>query len=188
MHIAYPARATQRTAKLPATLQALAIFCGLTLANSAIADNCGRVSAYWNTNMKDLVASISDCDSKSWQKCSQAAAIHYDLRFGSLGQRAESCGMATAAVPGRDYTAPQSTDSQHCLSARDDLRDIFETRALARLACAAARAGGDDQEWLDSQCKLYRSQMSNYHLSFRSVAQHCELDYEQLVATLDQRS
>ncbi len=200
MHTAHPARAaistdgpttggpTGSTARPTAKLQALALFFGITLANSAIAENCGRVSAYWNTNMQDLVANISDCDQSAWQKCSQAAAIHYDLRFGSLGQRAESCGWSTASVPGRDYTAPQATDTQHCLSARDDLKDVFETRALARLACAAAREGGDDQEWLDSQCKLYRSQMSNYHLSFRTVAQHCEIDYEQLVATLDRRS
>jgi len=89
-------------------------------------------------------------------------------------------------VPGRDYTQAQATDSQRCSTARDDLREIFETRALARMACAAARAGGDDQEFLDSQCKLYRSQMSNYHLSFRSVAQQCDVDYKQLVATLDE--
>jgi len=117
---------------------------------------------------------------------SQAAAIHYDLIAGSLGQRAASCGLATEAVPGRDYTQAQATDSQRCSTARDDLREIFETRALARMACAAARAGGDDQEFLDSQCKLYRSQMSNYHLSFRSVAQQCDVDYKQLVATLDE--
>lgn len=135
--------------------------------------------------MQSLVENINDCDSTSWQKCSQAAAIHYDLIAGSLGQRAATCGIKTADIPGRDYSEPLATDSRRCLNARNDLRDIFETRALARLACAAARAGGDDQEWLDSQCKLYRSQMTNYHLSFRTVAQHCEVDYEQLVATID---
>lgn len=180
MHTA-PPRAIKRNAKL----QALTLVLGLTIANTAIAENCGRVNAYWKTNMQSLVDNISGCDSTAWQKCSQAAAIHYDLISGSLGQRAATCGITTESVPGRDYTEPQATDSKRCLNARTDLRDIFETRALARLACAAARAGGDDQEWLDSQCKLYRSQMTNYHLSFRSVAQHCEVDYKQLVATLD---
>lgn len=164
---------------------AVALTLGLTVANSAIAENCGRVSAYWQTNLQSLVENISSCDASKWQSCSQAAAIHYDLLHGSLGQRATSCNLQTSAVPGHDYTEPQTTDTRRCLSARTDLRDIFETRALARLACAAAREGGDDQEWLDSQCKIYRSQMTNYHLSFRNVAQHCELDYEQLVATLD---
>lgn len=165
--------------------RAVALVLGLTVVNTAIAENCGRVNAYWHTNMQSLVENIGSCDSSSWQSCSQAAAIHYDLMFGSLGQRATSCGLQTPSVPGRDYTEPQATDTRSCLNARNNLKDIFETRALARLACAAAREGGDDQEWLDSQCKMYRSQMSNYHLSFRSVAQHCELDYEQLVATLD---
>lgn len=166
----------------------LALVSGLTLANSAMAENCTRVHAYWTTNMQSLVDNISGCDTTSWQKCSQAAAIHYDLIEGSLGQRAATCGIATNDVPGRDYSKPLATDSQRCLTARSDLREIFEMRALARLACAEARAGGDDQEWLDSQCKLYRSQMANYHLSFRSVAQHCEVDYEQLVATLEEDS
>lgn len=183
MHFAQTARSTQRHGKKH--VQAISLVIGLMLANSALAENCGRVNAYWHTNMQSLVENINGCDSSSWQKCSQAAAIHYDLISGSLGQRAQSCGLSTPAVPGRDYTDPTATDTQRCLNARNNLRDIFETRALARLACAAAREGGNDQEWLDSQCKLFRSQMSNYHLSFRSVAQHCELDYEQLVATLD---
>ena len=165
---------------------ALVLTLGLTVANNAIAENCGRVSAYWHTNIQSLIENIGSCDTSQWQSCSQAAAIHYDLLYGSLGQRASSCNLQTSAIPGHDYTEPQSTDTRRCLSARNDLRDIFETRALARMACAAAREGGDDQEWLDSQCKIFRSQMSNYHLSFRKVAQHCELDYEQLVATLDE--
>jgi len=200
MHPASPSRSSATTSKNLGTTtvsrrlrelvgvnaRAVALILGLTVTSTAIAENCGRVNAYWHTNMQSLVENIGSCDSSSWQSCSQAAAIHYDLMFGSLGQRATSCGLQTPAVPGRDYTEPQATDTRSCLSARNDLKDIFETRALARLACAAAREGGDDQEWLDSQCKMYRSQMSNYHLSFRSVAQHCELDYEQLVATLDQ--
>lgn len=181
MRLANSARFIKRLGKQ----HALALSIGLLLAGNAVAENCGRVNAYWNTNMVSLLENISGCDSSAWQKCSQAAAIHYDLIAGSLGQRASTCGLQTPAVPGQDYTEPQATDTRSCLSARNDLRDIFETRALARLACAAAREGGDDQEWLDSQCSIYRSQMSNYHLSFRSVAQHCELDYEQLVATLD---
>ena len=166
---------------------ALAVVFGLSIAGSAIAENCGRVNAYWNTNMASLVENISGCDSNAWQKCSQAAAIHNDLISGSLGQRAAHCGLSTPTVPGHDYTEAQSADTQSCSVARGELRNIFETRALARLACATARAGGDDQEWLDSQCKLYRSQMSNYHLAFRSVAQHCEIDYEQQVAKLDRK-
>ncbi len=181
MHSVTLVRGSKRHGKL----HALALIFGLTLANGAIAENCGRVQSYWNTNYHSLVENINECDTNSWQSCSQAAAIHYDLISGSLGQRAESCGLQTPLVPGQDYTEPQTTDTQHCLNARDDLRGIFETRALARMACAAARAGGDDQEWLDSQCKLYRSQMTNYHLSFRTVAQQCKVDYKQLVATLD---
>ncbi len=162
----------------------LALCLGVSAANVAVADNCHRVNAYWHTNMQNLVENINACDENSWQKCSQAAAIHYDLIEGSLGQRAAACGLQTPEVPGRDYTAPQSADSQRCLTARTELRDIFETRALARMACAAARQGGDDQEWLDAQCKLYRSQMTNYHLSFRSVTRHCAVDHDQMVATL----
>ena len=112
---------------------AVVLTLGLTVANTAIAENCGRVSAYWQTNLQSLVENISSCDSSRWQSCSQAAAIHYDLLYGSLGQRAESCNLQTSAIPGHDYTEPQTTDTRRCLSARDDLRDIFETRALARL-------------------------------------------------------
>jgi len=161
-----------------------ALTLGFALTGTAIAENCGRVSAYWLTNMQSLKQNISECDSHSWQKCSQAAAIHYDLMEGSLGQRAQSCGLPTPEVPGYDYTIPQASDGQSCLVARDNLRQIFEVRALARLACAAAREGGAQQQWLNEQCTMYRSQMSNYHLPFRSVVQHCSLDYEQLVATL----
>ena len=150
----------------------------------ALAENCSKVNAYWHTNMKSLVQNISECDKFAWQKCSQAAAIHYDLIAGSLGQRAERCGMATPNVPGWDYTAPQATDNRSCLTARENLREVFETRALARLACAAAREGGDDQDWLNSQCSLYRSRMGNYHLPFRTLVQSCEVDHRQLVATL----
>ncbi len=182
MYHANPAHPTTRTLKRNALAAVLACF---TFVNTAAADNCGRVTAYWHTNMQSLVENINGCDSFAWQKCSQAAAIHYDLLLGSLGQRVESCGFAKPSVPGWDYTEPQATDTNSCLTARDDLREIFETRAMARLACAAAREGGDDQDWLDSQCKMYRSLMTNYHLPFRSVVQHCELDYEQLVATLD---
>ncbi len=177
--------ASLKSTKSKRSVLAAALGLCFAFTNSAIAENCTRVSAYWHTNMQSLVENINGCDPSAWQKCSQAAAIHYDLRAGSLGQRVESCGFAKPAVPGWDYTEPQATDTSSCLSARDSLREIFETRALARLACAAAREGGDDQVWLDSQCKMYRSQMTNYHLPFRSVVQHCELDYDQLVATLD---
>ena len=85
----------------------------------------------------------------------------------------------------RDSTETESTDSHSCTSARDDLREVFETRALARMACAAAREGGDDQEWLDSQCTLFRSQMASYHLPFRNLVQSCSVDYQELVATLE---
>lgn len=160
-----------------------ALVTGFLFSTSAVAENCGRVSAYWHTNMQSLENNIAECHPSAWQKCSQAAAIHYDLIAGSLGQRAESCGLNTPPVPGLDYTAPQVSDNSSCLSAKENLRSVFEIRALARLACAAAREGGDDQEWLDSQCTLYRSQMGSYHLTFRSVAQHCELDYERWVAS-----
>ena len=180
MHNALPAGATKRT------LLAAALTSCLVLANVAQADSCGRVNAYWQSNMVSLVQNINECGKSSWQKCSQAAAIHYDLIAGSLGQRAQKCGLATPAVPGVDYTEANISDNGQCLTARDDLREAFENRALARLACAAAREGGSDQEWLDSQCKLYRSRMSNYHLPFRTVVQHCEIGYEQQVATLDE--
>jgi len=159
----------------------------LTLSVSSIvkAEDCSRVSAYWYTNMVSLVENITECDTFAWQKCSQAAAIHYDLVAGSLAQRADSCGLNPPDVPGWDYTEPQAADTGMCLTARGDLRETFDTRAMARMACAAAREGGDDQEWLNSQCEMYRSQMGNYHLKFREVANHCELDHEQLVATLD---
>ena len=165
---------------------AAVLSCGALFSANAIAENCGRVNAYWHTNMQSLVENISGCDSNAWQKCSQAAAIHFDLREGSLGQRAEQCGLTTPAVPGWDYTAPQAADSNSCLTARENLREIFETRALARMACAAAREGGDDQEWLDSQCALFRSQMSNYHLPFRTLVQSCAVDYQEVVATLSE--
>ena len=179
---------TENSVPLPGRKHAMAVVLtlGLTLGNNAVAENCGRVSAYWQTNLKSLVENITSCDPSRWQSCSQAAAIHYDLMHGSLGQRATRCNLQTATVPGHDYTEPQRADTRRCLTARKDLRNIFEIRALARMACAAAREGGDNQQWLDSQCTTYRSQMSNYHLSFRTVAQHCEVDYEQKVATLDE--
>ena len=159
-------------------------FTSYFIADNAYADNCGRVNAYWHSNMQNLVQNIRECDSFAWQKCSQAAAIHYELNEGSIGQRVQQCGFNTTGVPGQDYTKVRSNDTGSCLTARNELRDIFETRALARLACAAAREGGSNQEWLDSQCKLFRAQMGNYHLTFRSVVQQCELGNDQLVATL----
>jgi len=104
------------------SVAAITLTLGLCLANNAIAENCGHVSAYWQTNMKSLVESISSCDASKWQSCSQAAAIHYDLIYGSLGQRAHSCNLQTSAVPGKDYTKPQSTDTRRCLHARGNLR------------------------------------------------------------------
>lgn len=175
----FPARGIKRTAL------ALVFSVGATFSAAAVANQCELVNAYWHTNMQSLLENINGCDQAAWQKCSQAAAIHYDLMEGSLGQRAAQCGLETPDVPGRDYTETESTDSHSCTSARDDLREVFETRALARMACAAAREGGDDQEWLDSQCTLFRSQMASYHLPFRNLVQSCSVDYQELVATLE---
>jgi len=168
----------------PKLLPAAALAIGLLTSAAALAENCGRVNSYWHTNMQSLVENINGCDLTSWQNCSQAAAIHFDLMEGSLGQRAQRCGLNTPAVPGTDYTDPLGSDSGSCIDARQSLRQIFENRALARLACAAAREGGDDQEWLNSQCEYYRSKMGNYHLQFRSVVQHCDINNEQIVAAL----
>ena len=177
--------ATKRTLHHVKAALLVTLTVGILASTSAIADNCGRVNAYWHTNMKSLLENISECDTFAWQKCSQAAAIHYDLIEGSLGQRAETCGLQTPTVPGWDYTKPQATDTNSCTVAREDLRKTFENRALARLACAAAREGGADQEFLDSQCTLYRSRMANYHLPFRTVVQHCQVDYKERLAAID---
>ncbi len=143
---------------------------------------CGRVNAYWETNMAKLAENLSECSSFRWHKCSQAAAIYYDLKAGSLAKRAHACGLNTPVVPGSDYTQVTSSDSRQCALARDSLREVFENRAQARLACAAARTGGDNQQWLDAQCKLHRSRMANYHNPFRSMARSCEIDYKRIIA------
>ena len=153
---------------------------GVTVAHADPA--CHRVNAYWETNLNKLAENLSECDQDSWQKCSQAAAIHYDLNAGSLFQRAQTCGLAKPEAPGIDFTAYQDTDSQQCMHDRDTLRDAYEIRAQARIACAAARAGGDNQEWLDSQCEYHRSKMSNYHLPFHNMSQSCQVNYRQMLA------
>lgn len=144
--------------------------------------SCSRVDAYWETNLTKLVENISECNFRSWQKCSQAAAIHYDLNIGSLFHRAQDCGLGKPETPDADYITHQDSDTQQCTAARDALRKVFEDRAQARLACAAARAGGDDQEWLDSQCTLYRSRMANYHTPFHELTQSCGIDHQETVA------
>jgi hypothetical protein len=162
---------------------ALSIASTLLAVSSAYADpNCHRVDAYWETNFSNLVENLSECDKKSWQKCSQAAAIHYDLNSGSLFQRAQACGLIKPLAPGIDFTSYQDTDSQECMQDRDTLRAAYEIRAQARIACAAARAGGADQQWLDSQCSYYRSQMANYHTPFRNMALSCRINYREVLA------
>lgn len=166
------------------TLTRSAIAAALLLISvaSLAEQSCGRVNAYWETNLTKLAENLSECSSFAWHKCSQAAAIFYDLNTGSLAKRAEGCGLSKPEVPGKDYTTAASTDTQQCVVARDSLKQVFENRAQARLACAAARAGGDDQEWLDAQCTFHRSRMANYHAPFRSMAQICEIDYQRVIA------
>ena len=163
----------------------LVVACGINATVAVAQDSCERVNAYWNTNLDRLNENLNDCGLQTWQKCSQAAAIHYDLNFGSLGQRAEACGFQMPEVPGGDFTRAEANDGTQCLTARDELRRVFEIRALARLSCAAARIGGDNQEWLDAQCTKHRSQMVNYHYPFRKVVQQCEIDYNPLIASLN---
>lgn len=162
----------------------LLVACGLH-TTQVLADSCERVDAYWNTNLDRLNENLNDCGLQTWQKCSQAAAIHYDLNTGSLAQRAQQCGLQKPEVPGGDFTDSRQGDSTQCSSARDELRRVFEIRALARLACAAARAGGEDQEWLDAQCSFHRSQMVNYHFPFRNVVEQCNIDYNPLIASVN---
>ena len=45
---------------------ALVLTLGLTVANNAIAENCGRVSAYWHTNIQSLIENIGSCDTSQW--------------------------------------------------------------------------------------------------------------------------
>ncbi len=169
-----------QAASLCAALGIATAFIG---ASVAYADpSCHRVDAYWETNLSKLAENLSECDNKSWQKCSQAAAIHYDLNSGSLFLRAQACGLAKPEAPGVDFTAYQETDSQQCMNDRDVLRDAYEIRAQARIACAAARAGGDNQESLDAECSYFRSQMSNYHLPFHNMTQSCEVNYRRVLA------
>ena len=169
-----------RTVATAATINLASV---LIAASVSYADpHCHRVDAYWDTNVSKLVENLSECDKDSWQKCSQAAAIHYDLNSGSLHQRAQACGLAKPLTPGFDFTSYQETDSQQCMQDRDTLREAFEIRAQARIACAEARAGGDNQEWLDSQCSYYRSQMANYHTPFRNMSLSCRLNYRELLA------
>lgn len=133
--------------------------------------------------MHTLLDNMSGCTVGGlWHKCSQAAAIHYDLAAGSLGQRARSCGLQKPIVPGDDFTTPTKTDNGSCRNARDELLSAFENRAMARLACAAARVGGADQAVLDAKCIELRSRLSSYHAPFRSVAKHCQIDYERTYA------
>ena len=168
------------------SLAAIAALSAIVCINTAAAPSnasCKRVDAYWNTNLSTLKDNISGCTVDGlWHKCSQAAAIHYDLENGSLGQRARSCGLLKPVVPGDDFTTPTSNDSRNCKTARYQLRSAFENRALARLACAAARIGGDNQSVLDAKCIEYRARLTNYHMPFRSVAEHCEIDYSQTYA------
>jgi hypothetical protein len=175
-------KVSQRRAAWP-SLAAIAALSAIVCINTAAAPSnasCARVDAYWNTNLSTLKDNITGCTVDGlWHKCSQAAAIHYDLENGSLGQRARSCGLLKPIVPGDDFTTPTSDDSTHCKTARYQLRSAFENRALARLACAAARIGGDNQEALNAKCIEYRARLTNYHAPFRSVAKHCQLDYEQ---------
>ena len=163
-------------------LLTLVLLCSASLVGAQ--DSCERVDAYWNTNLDRLNENLNDCGLQTWQKCSQAAAIHYDLNTGSLAQRAQACGLQKPEVPGGDFTKSEDNDTKQCLSAREELRRVFEIRALARLACAAARIGGEDQEWLDAQCTYHRSQMVNYHFPFRNVVEQCDIEYNPLIASL----
>ena len=63
----------------------LVVACGINATVAVAQDSCERVNAYWNTNLDRLNENLNDCGLQTWQKCSQAAAIHYDLNFGSLG-------------------------------------------------------------------------------------------------------
>lgn len=166
-------------------LAAITTLSAIVCVNAAAAqpNACKRVDAYWNTNLSTLMDNINGCTVDGlWHKCSQAAAIHYDLDNGSLGQRARSCGLLKPLVPGDDFTTPAKGDTTHCKTARYQLLLAFENRALARLACAAARIGGDNQAALDAKCIKQRKRLTNYHAPFRSVAKHCELDYSQTYA------
>lgn len=167
------------------SLLLLILTCSLASSIALASDSCARVDAYWNTNLDRLNENLNDCGLSTWQKCSQAAAIHYDLNTGSLAQRALACGLQKPVVPGGDFTKSTASDSSQCLTARSELRRVFEVRALARLACAAARIGGEDQQWLDAQCSYHRSQMVNYHFPFRDVVQQCNIDYNPLIASLN---
>lgn len=169
-----------RTAVAAVTLNVAA---ALIVSSVAYADpHCHRVDAYWNTNVSKLVENINECDKKSWQNCSQAAAIHYDLKAGSLFQRAKACGLTKSIPQAFDVTSHKDTDSTKCMHDRDTLRATYEVRSQARIACANARAGGDNQEWLDSQCAYFRSQMANYHTPFRNMAQSCQINYREVLA------
>ncbi len=169
-----------RTVAAAATLNLASVI--VAAAVSYADPQCHRVDAYWETNLSKLVENLGECDKKSWQKCSQAAAIHYDLNTGSLFQRAQACGLSKPITPGFDFTSYQESDSQECMQDRDALREAYEIRTQARIACAEARAGGDNQEWLDSQCAYYRSQMANYHTPFRQMSQSCQINYRELLA------
>ncbi len=163
----------------------LALLLSAVLMTTAYADaSCVRVDAYWDTNVEKLIENTGDCDASQWHKCSQAAAIYYDLSKGSLAQRARACDLEKSReqLPGLDYTEATDDDNQQCLNARENLRRVFSDRAQARLACAAAREGGENQEWLDAQCTLHRSRMNNYHAPFRTLEYHCELQYNQKLA------
>ncbi|OED40717.1 hypothetical protein AB833_11720 [Chromatiales bacterium (ex Bugula neritina AB1)] len=159
------------------------VLCG-SIPTSAYADSsCTRLGAYWHTNLAKLVENTGDCNASAWHKCSQAAAIHYDLTKGSLAQRARNCGYdISAPLPGHNYMKATENDTQQCLNAREALRRVFADRAQARLACAAAREGGDNQEWLDAQCKMHRGKMANYHAPFRVLEAQCKVAYKQTLA------
>ena len=79
------------------SLAAIATLSAIVCINTTAAPSnasCARVDAYWNTNLSTLKDNITGCTVDGlWHKCSQAAAIHYDLENGSLGQRARSCGL-----------------------------------------------------------------------------------------------
>lgn len=154
----------------------------IALSTAQADPQCHRVDAYWNTNVSKLVENINGCDKKSWQNCSQAAAIHYDLKAGSLFQRAMACGLSKSIPQEFDVTSHQDTDSKKCMNDRDKLRATYEMRSQARIACAKARAGGYNQEWLDSQCAYFRSQMANYHLPFRTMVKSCQMNYREVMA------
>jgi len=164
--------------RLSGLLAAVAFAVCVSATAGQSGQSCQRVDAYWNTNFHKLKANISGCEQdKLWHKCSQAAAIHYDLGKGSLGQRARSCGLAKPSLPGSNHTTPGSSDSRSCKAARKDLQSAFENRAMARLACAAARNGGSNQAKLDAACIKFRARITSFHAPFRSVAKHCELNF-----------